>query len=327
MTTAPAASPAADAPASDAGGRLLIAPDAPIVGVDVGENTLFLAILAPGDAQVRFHAIDVAGALANSAGDPLARLADAIVAAAPILRRPGAVALIDSPRWPRDLDLSAAGLAPKGDCHRDHPPGRLIDARLHRIVRAIRAGSRPRPVLGLWMFPTPPFDYFARCAAAPRCPPHLARLFGALLGGQPTARSDASAPTGGQTFTRFMLTGFAAFRALEAAGVASFESYPDLVYRLWTRATTLIAKRRGKSHALAARSMIVRAIAGELRVAIGAGLAGLDQADAAMLALSAAAAARDGAIALIGAPCEGRFALPLRSSDAAHVAFALALAD
>ncbi|HVC43599.1 MAG TPA: hypothetical protein VND20_02195 [Candidatus Binataceae bacterium] len=312
---------------TDAVGRLHIASDAPIVGIDVGENTLFLAIIAPGDTQVRFHEIDVAGAVAHSPDDPLARLADAIVAAAPILCRAGAVALIDSPRWPRDLDLSAAGLAPKGRCHRDHPPGRIIDARLHRIVRAIRAGSPPRPVLGLWMFPTPPLEYFARSAAAPRCPPHLTCLARALFGGQHAARSGAPAPTGGQTFTRFMLTGFAAFRALEAVGVASFESYPDLVYRVWTRATTLIAKRRGKSHALAARSMIVRAIAGELRIAIGGGLAGLDEADAAMLALGAAAAARDGAIALIGAPCEGRFALPLRSSDAAHVAFALALAD
>jgi hypothetical protein len=324
MITVAAAIAEVDAPATDAVGRLLIASDAPIAGIDVGENTLFLAIVAPGDAQVRFHEIDVAGALVNCATDPLARLADAIVSAAPILRRAGAVALIDSPRWPRDLDLSASGLAPKGRCHRDHPPGRLIDAQLHQVVRAIRAGSLSRPVLGLWMFPTPASEYFARCAAAPRCPPHLAGLARALFGGPAAARFSAPAPSGGQTFTRFMLTGFAAFRALEAAGVASFESYPDLVYRLWTREPRLAAKHRGKSQALAARSMIVRAIASELRLEVGAQLDGLDRADAAMLALGAAAAARDGAIALIGVPCEGRFALPLRPSDAALVAYARA---
>jgi hypothetical protein len=302
--------------------RLTVAPDVTIAGIDVGENTLFIAIVAPDDPDVRFHEIDVAGVV-NSTEHPIASLTEAIVAAAPVLRRPGAIALVDSPRWPRDLDWSGASPSPR--IVPDRRAGRVIDASLLAIVRSIRAKSGSRQTLGLWMFPTPSMAYFAGCADAPGCPPHLRRLAREMFSIHLAVARGGPATAGGQIFTRFMITGFAAYRALEAAGVIGFESYPDLIFRLWTNKDTLPAKRRGKSLALHARTMIDGLIADELHLRLGAPLLGLDHADAAVLALSAAASARDDAIVVIDAPGEGSFALPMRPADAAVVAYTAAM--
>jgi hypothetical protein len=79
------------------------------------------------------------------------------------------------------------------------------------------------------MFPTPRYEYFARCARDPRCKPHLkaiaAELFGALAGRRPVdGDARERAPSGGAIFTRFMLAGFATYCALERLGVPAFES-------------------------------------------------------------------------------------------------------
>src|SRR5690349_11983494 len=134
------------------------------VGIDVGENFLDLAIIGPTADALVFKRVGLDG-LDES---PCARLAQRISAAAPLLDA-RATALVDSPRWPRDLDCSDPAR------RRDPVPhGREIDVELRRTFLALtaaRADGAPRP--GLSMFPTPPLSYFARCARDPRCKPHL----------------------------------------------------------------------------------------------------------------------------------------------------------
>jgi hypothetical protein len=228
-----------------------------------------------------------------------------------------AIALVDSPRWPRDLDWS------RGTRRRDPAPrGREIDASLRRIFRTLMAAPEGKArAPGLSMFPTPRYDYFARCAREPRSKPHLsaiaAELFGELPGelldGDGAAREPA--PGGGAIFTRFMLAGFAAYRALEHLGVPAFESYPDLQLRLSSPSTDLPPKGR-RVEALTARGRIVAALAAGLGIDDAPVAANLDQADAAVLALAAASAAVSGTLWVVSNSCEGRFMLALDARQA-----------
>ncbi len=293
-----------------------------IAGIDVGENFLDLAIVGSPPRTLVFKRV----ALDGLNGTACSTLARRIKDAAPELDS-RATALVDSPRWPRDLDWS------RGTQRRAPAPrGREVDAVLRQIFRTLVAPSAAKAVPavklrrpGLSMFPTPPYDYFARCARDPRCKPHLsaiaAELFGALspdeLGGDGEARR--SAPSGGAIFTRFMLAGFATYRALERLGVQAFESYPDLQLRLSSPSTELPPKDR-RAEALAARRRIVASLAAALRLRDTPVPANLDQADAAALALAVAVCARRGALWVIGNPCEGRFMLALDARQARHVA-------
>jgi len=221
--------------------------------------------------------------------------------------RPGAIALVDSPRWPCDLDWS------RGAHLRDPTvKGRELDAILRRLFRALMAeASSGGKAAGLSMFPTPRYSYFARCAADSRCKPHLravaSEMFGELL---PIGVWPASAPGGGAIFTRFMLIGFATYRALERLGVAAFESYPDLQFRLCSPLSPLPPKGR-HAEAIAARRRIVARLAAENRIRAMPSPATLDQADAAVLALAAARAEKRGAMAVVSNPCEGQFMIAL----------------
>jgi hypothetical protein len=123
------------------------------------------------------------------------------------------------------------------------------------------------------------------------------------------------APAGGHLFTRFMLTGFAAYQALGRTRAQSFETYPDLAFRLWARGEEVPPKGAGRV-ALDARKRISRRLADELGCAGTRDISTLDQADAAVLALSAGLAIRDGIVAIIGHPAEGRFALALDRDQA-----------
>ena len=234
----------------------------------------------------------------------------------------GAIALVDSPRWPLDLDWS------RGTHKRDPVPhGREIDAILRRIFGTLMAAPDGKTLMpGLSMFPTPRYDYFARCARDPRCKSHLSAiatdLFGELLCDSlyddGIARSPA--PMGGAIFTRFMLAGFATYRALERLGVPAFESYPDLQLRLSSASQnipsqTLPPKRR-RAEALAARRRIVASLAAGLELHDAPVAANLDQADAAVLALATAWSARSGVLWMVSNPCEGRFMLALDSRQA-----------
>jgi hypothetical protein len=243
----------------------------------------------------------------------------------------GAIALVDSPRWPRDFDWS------RGTRRRNLvPPEREIDAALRHLFRSLSA-ARPNThpaervdarrgkarMPGLSMFPTPRYGYFARCARDPRCKPHLkaiaAELFGALARRPVDTEARGLAPSGGAIFTRFMLAGFATYCALELLGVLAFESYPDLQLRLLSPSAKLPPKSR-RAEALAARRRIVAELAIGLKFRDAPVPANLDQADAAALALAAASCARRGALWVVGNRCEGRFMLALDARQARQLA-------
>jgi hypothetical protein len=101
-----------------------------------------------------------------------------------------------------------------------------------------------------------------------------------------------------------MLTGFAAYRAIAGIGVEIYEAYPDLAFRIWGRGVEIPPKSAGRS-ALEARVRINRRLAEEVGCEGEVRLATLDEADAAVLALSEAA--------------EGRFALAIDADQAQRI--------
>ena len=278
----------------------------PFVGIDVGENFLDFAIVDSPPRALGFKRVELDG-LKQPVCDTLA---ERIKDAAPVLDA-GATVLVDSPRWPRDLDWS------RGCVGREPPPrGREIDAELQRIFPRLMAapdGTAYKP--GLSMFPTPRYAYFAQWARDSRLKPHLSaiakELFRELLDGEACGLE----PVGGGTFTRFMLAGFATYRALERLGVSAFESYPDLQLRLSSPSTALAPKKR-RVEALAARRRIVASLAAGFGLRDTPAPANLDQADAAVLALAAAASARSGTLWVVSNPCEGSFMLALDEQQA-----------
>lgn len=285
---------------------IALAPNAPIVGIDVGENALDFAIADSG--RMRFERVGLTG-LENSPGQAIAELARRVVAIAPELTRNGAIALIDSPRFPR-------GSA----CATKLSYTRLIDARLAATVRRIRAArATSNPSLGLWLFPTPPSAEFVRHARDLSCPTHLVRFAYELFPQYMEKRDHESEKSGtGRIFTRFMIGGFALYRALSQWPVACFEGYPDLYFRLHANGASIMPKRAGRRRAMETRIPIVTAVMRQ------SGLKGsmpttLDQADAAILAASACAARRSGTLLAIEAPSEGVFALPLARADARYL--------
>lgn len=219
----------------------------------------------------------------------------------------GAIALIDSPRWPVDRDWSQPGVVR----HPDEVTGRAIDRALQALVKELCAAGASS--LKLAMFPTPRLDYFARQIAAPGCKPHL-RAFGRALFG--LGVTDPGPPTGG-TFTRFMLAGFAAYQALAMRRVTRYEGYPDLQFRLWSGDLPLPSKMKkgmrkaDRVAALAARRRLVVTLADRLDVGGAAAISTIDQADAAILALSVLAAASVDCGVVVAHPAEGRFWLTL----------------
>jgi Protein of unknown function (DUF429) len=267
----------------------------------VGEDFLDAAILDGRRSRLSFARVALRGIASDVAG----KLAQRLSTAMPVLKE-GAIVLVDSPRWPLVLERSRRKLAAR----HQGPPGRIIDRRLRQLVRTLQAAAGKRIVRGLSMFPTPPIGYFVHCAESAVCKPHLRAialsLFGSLVG--PASIQKRLRP--GVLFTRFMLAGFAAYPALEALEAKPFEAYPDLAFRLWADGVRLAPKSR-KAQALAARRRINARLARRLGLECVAPAATLDQADAAVLALSAAIAAREGVLAMIEAPEEGRFMLAL----------------
>ncbi len=252
-----------------------------------------MAVVAPRARRLEYKRIGLAGV--TSIADLRSRISQSI----PELGR-GAVALVDSPRWPRDLDLAS------GRARRPTPRGRAIDAALRAIV-----GPLP-------MFPTPAFEYFADCAGDPRCKPHLRALAAEMFGARLRTSRSALTVSGGRIFTRFMIAGFAAYRALDALGTTTFESYPDLTFRLWKRPHAEFPPKSERARALGARRRIVA------QVARMAGIKAppprtLDESDAAILALGALASARSGReLLVLRNPAEGRFLIAGASPGEPH---------
>ena len=197
--------------------------------------------------------------------------------------------LVDSPRWPRDLDWSDPP-----DKRDPAPRSVSIDVEPEAHLSTLMAAPDGKPHKpGLAMFPTPRYDYFTQWADAIRPSKlHLSaiakELFGALLDG-----NAAAAQLMGGIFTRFMLAGFATYRALEGLGIDAFESYPDLQLRLSSPSTALPPKKR-HAEALSARRDIVASLAGELDLPGAPVPRTLDEADAAAMALAAACSASKG---------------------------------
>jgi hypothetical protein len=298
--------------------RVKLDPAAPIAGIDVGERFLDIAIVVRARRslvcrRVKLDDLDTTRSAAAEGGI-IAAIARRLVAEAPELAN--AVAIVDSPAWPADLDLANPGATRHGWRPQD---GREIDRRLRLLVSELRAGGAFPALRPLALYPTPVADYFARQIASRGCKPHL-RAIGSELFGTQVGRAPRRLIGG--TFTRFMIVGFAAHRALGTAAAAVYEGYPDLQFRLWSNSPELPPKkgRRGSAGrprvtahgALAVRLRLLEALAASLGMIDACEqVTTHDMADAAVLALCAAAARERGAIEAIDAPAEGQFLLAL----------------
>ncbi|HKD69393.1 MAG TPA: hypothetical protein VKB84_21320 [Candidatus Binataceae bacterium] len=288
--------PVEPAPALSTGCAIApISTPAVAVGVDVGEDFLDLAVLRIASRKIEHHRV----ALAGIEADPLEQMRNRLAACCPDAGRRW-LALIDSPRWPLDLDCSSRTIL-----RRDPVPAcRMLDVALRAMLHA----SAGHDAIRLSMFPTPKLAYFRHCAAASACKPHLRSAYRQLFDIRAAfEEADASARIRGGHFTRFMLAGFLTFRAWQHFGVDTLEAYPDLQFRLSSR-NRLAPKRAGKA-AIQERIAVLK----RLRRRLGLGMKSLsathDQADAEILALSACLAAKQGSLAVMEHPAEGRFLL------------------
>ena len=127
--------------------------------------------------------------------------------------------------------------------------------------------------------------------------------------------------TGGALFTRFMIAGFAVYQALARIGVNAYEGYPYLGFRLWMNQDDQLPAKKKTSNAYAALEARCRILD---RIKLPAKFrmvqpATYDEADAAILAATVAAASRDGSIFQIRDRAEGSFIVALDRLDAAYV--------
>lgn len=275
-----------------------------VVGVDVGEDFLDLAILRIKSLVLEHHRIALGGIQQDALGILRQRLRASYPSA-----DAGWLVLIDSPRWPRDLDCSRSAVAARDPL----PTSRALDRALRERLRASAEHSAVR----LSMFPTPTLAYFGQCAARTGCKPHLRSIYRQLLETEPNPQAPSEPIAGtarripGGTFTRFMLAGFLTFRAWDALGVQTLEAYPELEYRL-RGGDRIASKREGAAAVLTTRVEIIQRLRHTLAIAPSPLPAKLDQADAEILALAAAIAARQGSLAVLEHPAEGRFLLTFK---------------
>ncbi len=285
--------------------EIAIARGAPILGVDVGEDYFDLAMLTADRRALSYHRVPLDGIRSPVAESIAQRISKAV---GHDLR--GSVALVDSPRTPRDVDCSSGKMVQRPQA----PPARLIDASLRGLLRATFNGTM-RP---LSMFPTPLASYFAGCAVKRGCKPHLRAIAEELLASVIYfPRATRTGSIAGGTFTRFMLAGFAVFPALEQLGIRTFESYPDLLMRLWSDGAKLPPKRL-RGEALRVRRNICAQLAAIITVSNFEAPRTLDEADAAVLALSAAASASAESLIELHCPQEGRFAVAFKAEMNRH---------
>jgi hypothetical protein len=290
--------------------------NAVVAGIDVGEDFLDIATLAHQNPRLKLTRIDLRDISSESAerisrsplGANAVMLLGAILAEkVPTLR--GAVVLVDSPRWPRDLDWSKRGVIPAAHS----PHSREIDVGLRALVRTLRVRGANSTLRPLSMYPTPPMRYFAAHLSTDTCKLHLRMLGQALFG---VSVNRARGPASGGIFTRFMIAGFATYRALETIGAEVYECYPDLQFRLWCRGHRLFSKTKSRRAALESRIRVLSSLA------CGVGLKGfdqvrrLDEADAAILALSIIAARDHGGSFIFENSNEGSFIVALDEPEA-----------
>jgi hypothetical protein len=275
--------------------------DRVVAGIDVGEDFLYLALIHPRSRRMELTAVDLRD-FAACGTDVLDELEQRLKEVAPELVR-GSIAVIDSPRWPRDLDWSQNKLTFRPG----EVDGRAVDVRLQKLIRHLRQTNAAH--LRLSMFPTPKLAYFLGQLRSNSCKPHLVILGRHIFGD--TNRLPAS--NGGGSFTRFMLSGFATYRALGAMRVTCYEGFPDLQFRLWSSDHQLPSKMRttSKRSALGARLKIITETAHQMGISGAEKVCTLDHADAAVLALSVFAAQAAHTTLAIEHRAEGRFFLSL----------------
>src|SRR6516225_4536950 len=276
--------------------RYAIGSAQPVAGIDVGEDYLDVAMLDGGAKSLRLARVPILAETSH----PIAQIAESIAERFPELG-PGAVALVDSPRAPCVA--------------RSESRQRDLDLMLRGAVAAINRARSPAEYVRLSLFPTPAADYFARCASAAACKPHLIRIAREL---RLTDKGTKSVPRGrGWLFTRFMLAGFATHRALELLGVDTFESYPYLVFSLWKGASERLPPKSDRRAALKARQAILARLTRSCRLTAPVAKS-LDEADAAVLAITAhiSATGRGGALTFHSQQ-HGRFLLALSTRDLA----------
>lgn len=158
-------------------------------------------------------------------------------------------------------------------------------------------------------------SYFGAQLNISTCKPHLRSLGQALFGS--ALDRDYGPPSGG-TFTRFMIAGFASYRALDTVADELYECYPDLQFRLWRGGQILSSKNSaaGRRVALDSRVRILSALASRLGLDRFPQIRRMDEADAAILALSTAAAQSCGALLVLQNAFEGKFMVALDGSEA-----------
>jgi Protein of unknown function (DUF429) len=292
-----------------------------VAGVDVGEDFLDIATFSPARQDLSLLRVDLRKLGAASAeSTPRSRhdtnaitsLRAMLADTAPELR--GAIVLVDSPRWPSDLDWSQPGVVAATNFHH----GREIDAGLRALVFSLRKADADSTLAPLSMFPTPAMRYFGAQLNVATCKPHL-RLLGQALFGEALNRDYG--PASGGIFTRFMIVGFATYRALAEMAGNVYECYPDLQFRLWCRRQQLFSKNspRGRTAALASRLGVLSALARNLGVGGSSRIRRIDEADAAILALSTVAAQRYGATLIVQNAGEGTFMVALDEPEAKHL--------
>jgi hypothetical protein len=252
--------------------------------------------------------------------DPIASLTAAFLREVPELRA-GAIAIVDSPRSPLDLDCSTIPFERAAHVR----ASRAIDAELHRLVRELNCNPARENKLRLSLFPSPPQKYFANCASRPDCKPHLAALASRMLGHlKLAAASPSRRMSAGALFTRFMIAGFAVFQALHALAAETFEGYPYLEFSLWLGPTKSLPSKSDRARALTARREVLGRIAGTIAKFTMPPASNLDQADAAILALTAVCASMHrGSTFQISHRAEGRFLVALDRVDREYSASAV----
>lgn len=238
-------------------------------------------------------------------------LADALAHAVPELCK-GAIAIVDSPRSPLDLDCSSTPFSVQLIPYKP----RKIDTALRRMILVLNENPERRAKLRLSLFPSPMAKYFLDCVFHPDCKPHLS-AFGRTIFSD-IAHKPISNPgklSGGALFTRFMIAGFATYHALARLGLAPFEGYPYLAFRLWMNEAEQLPAKKYKSEALERRRQILNRLATDESIEMTAPLT-LDQADAAILAITPSLSSSPAtATWQIVAPAEGRFLVALEQLD------------
>ncbi len=174
------------------------------------------------------------------------------------------------------------------------------------------------PSISFSLYPTPDISYFEDGSIYDTRKPYLRSIAREVLGLDP--HPGRRRPGGGRVFTRFMLVGFAAYRAAQSLGLDAVEGFPHLAFAMWLEAGEILPLKRHPPSAFDARRAITERLASTMGMRIQWDESRpmrrrIDQADAAVLALTAAIGRESGGLYSVGAAGEGRFLLPVSQRD------------